>query len=716
MISPQERRQFSDRAYLEAHPFEAARSLCRLLASSRDGNAEARQADAAEALLRMLEHRDLLTSVAPVLSAVSREVGLFPYLDPSELPLRDLLAYEAHRPEGLNDIVFHRKQAQAYRALMSGRNVILSAPTSFGKSLIIDAMVASKRFRNIAVIVPTIALIDETRRRLWSFRNDYKIITHGLQTPGERNILVATQERALESPLLESVEFFVIDEFYKLAPRGEDQDRSLLLNHALYRLLKHAKQFYLLGPNIDEVPVGFSERFECDFIKTDYATVATDVVRVKRPKGKEEELATLVKLCASLDGPVLVYCNSPNSVRKVTRALSEAASETAAGLQAAAAWLSSEYHPDWQVTRSLRSGIGTHHGGVPRAIAQFMVRAFNDGRIRILVCTSTLIEGVNTKAKHVVIFDNKIAKKKFDYFTFNNIVGRSGRMFKHFVGHVYLFHEPPQAKLPFVDIPMFTQDDAPDSLLVQIDDDDLTPKARARMRSLAELAESVLPMHVLRENSGIPPEHQINLAEDLIERADELWPMMNWRSNPTYNQLKLVCELIWRHFKPRGGYGAVSAHQLAFRVGLLRKHGTVKALIDAELAQGKDKSPDDAVEVVLGFCRNWASFRFPAMLHAVDTIQRVVFKGAGKAPGDYAWFAQRVEHLFQNPILMALDEYGLPVQLGKKLSASLQTDAGDLDVALAQLALIPIGELGLSRFEREMLLNVQTELKGPPSA
>lgn len=713
MINQQERRRFSDRAYLEAHPFEAARSLCRLLATSGD-EVEARQADAAEALLRMLEHRDVLSSVAPVLSAVSREVGLFPYLDPSELPIRDLLAYEAHRPEGLSDIVFHRKQAQAYQALMSGRSVILSAPTSFGKSLIIDAMVASKRFRNIAVVVPTIALIDETRRRLSRFQNEYKIITHSTQKPGERNILVATQERALESPLLESIDFFVIDEFYKLAPRAEDRDRSLLLNQALYRLLKHAKQFYLLGPNIDEVPVGFAERFECDFIKTDYATVATDVVRVESPQGKEEELATLVRLCAKLDGPVLVYCNSPNSVRKVTRALAEAESNEPEKLRAAAEWISAEYHPDWQVTRSLRKGIGTHHGGIPRALAQFMVRAFNDERIRILVCTSTLIEGVNTKAKHVVIFDNKIAKRKFDYFTFNNIVGRSGRMFKHFVGHVYLFHEPPPAELPFVDIPMYTQDDAPESLLVQIDENDLTPKARARMETLAERADSVLPMQVFRENVGIPPAHQISLAEEMIDRADELWPLMNWRSNPSYDQLKHVCELMWKHFKLRGGQGVYSGHQLALRVHLLRKHRTVKALIDAELSRNSNETPDDAVEAVLGFCRNWASFRFPSMLHAVDTIQRVVFKGAGRSPGDYSWFAQRVEHLCQDPILMALDEYGLPVQLGVKLSSYLQTDAADLDVSLARLASLRVDDLGLSDFERELLENVQAELRGSP--
>src|SRR5207248_5704561 len=105
----------------------------------------------------------------------------------------------------------------------------------------------------------------------------------------------------------------------------------------------------------------------------------------------------------------------------------------------------------------------------------YMVRAFNRDVLRFLVCTSTLIEGVNTKAKNVVIYDDKINKSRIDFFTFNNIKGRSGRMMQHFIGHVYLFHPPPEEELPLVDVPAFTQPEGtPDSLLIQLDRDDLT--------------------------------------------------------------------------------------------------------------------------------------------------------------------------------------------------------------------------------------------------
>src|SRR5262249_18698530 len=147
-------------------------------------------------------------------------------------------------------------------------------------------------------------------------------------------------------------------------------------------------------------------------------------------------------------------------------------------------------------------------------LAQFSVRAFNQGLLRVLVCTSTLIEGVNTKAKNVIIFDNKVALRKFDYFTYNNIIGRSGRMFEHFIGRVFIFHEPPAEELPFVEVPVLSQPkDIPDSLLVQINEEDLAPASKERVSDIS--AHTPLDMAVIRQNRGIDPNAQTNLAREL---------------------------------------------------------------------------------------------------------------------------------------------------------------------------------------------------------
>ena len=69
---------------------------------------------------------------------------------------------------------------------MNGENVVLSAPTSFGKSLVVDAYLDASDFTNAVVIVPTIALMDETRRRLQRLAgaDRYKVITHSSQQLG----------------------------------------------------------------------------------------------------------------------------------------------------------------------------------------------------------------------------------------------------------------------------------------------------------------------------------------------------------------------------------------------------------------------------------------------------------------------------------------------------------------------------------------------------
>ena len=51
------------------------------------------------------------------------------------------------------DVVFHAPQAEIFHRLMSGKSMVVSAPTSFGKSLVIDAVIATKKFNNIVKLM-----------------------------------------------------------------------------------------------------------------------------------------------------------------------------------------------------------------------------------------------------------------------------------------------------------------------------------------------------------------------------------------------------------------------------------------------------------------------------------------------------------------------------------------------------------------------------------
>jgi replicative superfamily II helicase len=134
------------------------------------------------------------------------------------------------------------------------------------------------------------------------------------------------------------------------------------------------------------------------------------------------------------------------------------------------------------------AGIGVHHGRIPRAVASQFIRSFNSGDLPILLCTSTLIEGGNTAAKSVFIYDKAINRDDYDFFTFSNVRGRAGRLGQHFVGSVYLFHTPPEHENIEVTPPLFGDlDDAPDEFVVQISEEDTTPAITDRICGIAEM-------------------------------------------------------------------------------------------------------------------------------------------------------------------------------------------------------------------------------------
>ena len=658
---------------------------------------------ARDLLIRILDCEAVFKPYAPIVQTLLRTVGLFPYLDTSESDVATLIATETHRPYAMpKDIVFTTKQAEVYRALMAGRNVILSAPTSFGKSLIIDAMIASGRHSNIVVVVPTLALVDETRRRLMRFRGQYKVITHLSQVPAERNIFIHTQERVVENPHIENIDFFVIDEFYKLQiDEGEGDERAVLLNHAFYRLAKQAKQFYMLGPNINELPDGFGANYNCSFIRTDFSTVASDTHLV--PAGGDAS-ARLKKLVPQLSGPTLVFSGSVKGARLLGKAVAgvHAEFEPSEVLQAAIDWLSKNYSPRWGLVQSLKSGVGIHHGKLPRSVAQMLVRLFNHGHLDYLVCTSTLIEGVNTAARNVVVADNKISNRKYDFFTFNNIRGRSGRMWQHFVGHVYLFNEPPQPELEFVDVPVFTQNgNAPDALLIQLDENDLSHEATRRMRQIWE--QDFVTLETIKENAGLEPWGQINLAREIAEKIGQLGPMLSWRGMPSYDDLKVVFDLAWRHFGVRGGAGVNTAAQLTYRINQYRSQPSYTAQL-SEAVKGKSgDEADEALETFLEFARQWVNFKAPRLMSAVNRIQAEVLRRHSYQPGDYAFFCGQLESMFMSPVITALEEYGVPIQLGERLMPILRNPE-TLDDALAALAKRRARDFGgISPFERALI-------------
>ena len=88
---------------------------------------------------------------------------------------------------------------------------------------------------------------------------------------------------------------------------------------------------------------------------------------------------------------------------------------------------------DWCIRKWYRN----YHGKFPKYIQNEVLRLFNNKAISYLFCTSTIIEGVNTSAKNVVIINNSVGNKTMTAFTLKNIKGRAGRYYHHNLGRVF---------------------------------------------------------------------------------------------------------------------------------------------------------------------------------------------------------------------------------------------------------------------------------------
>lgn len=671
-----------------------------------------------EFVIRALEKRDdLEKGYQNIVDELAMQVGLYPYVAGLEkLSLRSAIMHAAHRADGVMDnFVLHSAQARVLRKLMAGESIILSAPTSFGKSLLIDITIAAKDFKNIVLIVPTLALVEETRRRMSRFMDRYSIITTSNQRLGEQNIFVLTQERylSMENEIPE-IDFFAIDEFYKLSISNEG-DRATQLNQAFLKLSNTNAQFYLLGPSISAIPDIVKEKLECSFLIEDFQTVAIELHLVSKKPSKEEALA---KLLDTVDGQTMIYCQSPASTRKVLkeyldlRTIKPTCDEE---LIEAAKWTADHYHDQWLVSVALQHGIGIHHGRLPRSLGRFMIRAFEEGKLKILLCTSTLIEGVNTAAKNVIIYDSKLNKKSLDIFTFNNIKGRSGRMFRHFIGNVYVFDAPPQEELPFVDMPAINPTETtPSSLLIQLLPSDVPEMLRAKVDKL--LNQEILPIDLLKQFSSIEPEYLLATGKYLLDLDVRELNKCSWSSRPQYDDILFSSEIIWEKLG-----GATSARQSSMRSASMMtkwawdlyatrnvprfRHQKIQNQIE------RGTSPDDAVENVLAFLRGWASFNYPKYLIALSEIANFVLTKRGLKGCNYIPFAASIEHLFQPNSFSSLEEYGLPTEISEKLLASNLFGAeDDLEAVVNSLRNRELGRFAEGVFERRVIEDFQQGL------
>ncbi|WP_447043732.1 DEAD/DEAH box helicase [Vreelandella sp. H-I2] len=493
-----------------------------------------------EYVIRALAEIDRFSSYNEILKNLVRKAGLYPYIKKYFISNDDLdteLLLSLYQSESDPGFIFHSMQAKILNLLISGRNVVLSAPTSMGKSAVVDSLIASNKFHKLVIVVPTIALIDETRRRIEKcFSSDFQVIHHGSQERRKNKVIyVLTQERVNEREDLQNIDLFVVDEFYKLAFSQEEKSRVIALNVALSKLLLVSRQFYMIGPYIDGIRGLDALHHEYVFVPSQFNTVALNINEYNiRPNDISLKNIALNRIIKEYSGQTIIYCRSQNSIDQVVSSLDCISSvDLPAEVEEYYSWIKLNYGESWCYSRALRLGVAVHHGALPRALQQKTIELFNRGKIKYLICTSTLIEGVNTVAENVVIYDNRRSNSSIDDFTHKNIAGRAGRMNKHLIGNVFCLEPLPKKELQsnVVELPLGQQGvDTPLNLLAGIQVEHLTEMSNeslSKYKISSDVPFDIIKKHFSYNVEVIKDAHDFIVKltwEDVIELSSKKAP------------------------------------------------------------------------------------------------------------------------------------------------------------------------------------------------
>ena len=338
-------------------------------------------------------------------------------------------------------------------------------------------------------------------------------------------------------------------------------------------------------------------------------------------------------------------------------------------------WIQENIHKDWSLSELLKNKIGIHHGALPRHVCSTIVDNFNSNYIQYLFCTSTLIEGVNTSAKNVVLFDKKKGKKPIDFFDFKNISGRAGRFNNYFIGNVFNLEKAPEEKELDIDIPFITQDDAPIEILINIDEIDLTIKAKERLKILDKFDDDF--KNILKKHSSLPIEGLIKIKNFIEENIKIYHPLISWTGFPKYIELLPIIELAWNNLlKQKDSKAGVRSFKqlttLTIQYGIYKN---IKGIINYQLTQNYwiQIEPDFKKRVnkltyfVLNVQRYWFDYKLPKLLISISDIQEYIFNKLNLKIGDYKFYATEIENSFLPNFANILKEYNIPLSIIKKM-------------------------------------------------
>lgn len=419
-------------------------------------------------------------------------------LEPETLP--ESIFYEIVNRRDANTVTVGGRSAtltdmqkRVWDGLTSGQSLAMSAPTSAGKSFVLLGFIENlKRTRpksNIVYVVPSRALLSQVEDDLRKVTPDHAFgVTTVPIAPGDGEdvpLYVLTPERLQvllqASPEL-AFDVAIVDEAHLIG----ESSRGVILHSVLQELeaRRSQAQFLFSSPHVRN-PKSFGlvvGAGEIRTIKDDNSPVAQNIVLLSGDALENQkieanlwynggdlhlgEIDTAIPVYNSDDRLIyaawalgkgsqsLVYADGPATCETIAlkiQALSRdpqvgevvtippVEEETELVRKALSEFAKESVHANYVLADTVRSGIGFHYGRIPPLLRGAVEAAFAEGHLDYIVCTSTLLQGVNLPARNIFMHNPHTGEERpIGPVDFWNLAGRAGRLGKDFQGNVFL--------------------------------------------------------------------------------------------------------------------------------------------------------------------------------------------------------------------------------------------------------------------------------------
>lgn len=496
-----------------------------------------------------------------------------------------------------------------------------------------------------------------------------------------------------------------------------DEDRGKTFRIALYLLAKSVDDYYLAGPNLNKEQFGDGLK---RFINLNHITVkeipfeptlriavnaysshiqeqlpefvskpnCTDLVPVS--KKVNERIQNVVSYIDQNNyGKTLLYCTTPAKAIEYSNKLSnnlgsvQIIENYPKDFRCFIEHIKKEYDVDnsvndWSLIKVLQSGFGMHHGKLPKYIQREILEQFNRGTFRILFCTSTIVEGVNTDAQNMIILNPTKGHNKLTPFDIKNIKGRAGRYYHCFVGRVFYTSKELEniesSSTLSLDFATYSN-----KLLDPIDIDnaeleDLTPKnAQAKQEREKYTSTFMLPEELFIQNRTVSKENQEQLLQILLQPEEY----------NTFRPLLLHSVKVEDFLKYRW---ITKILTLFYKAGLIdettsKRYSAVandyyskgfNGLLKYELSRyqkGKLKSVDKAYSEAFKSVRDILEHKIPKILSLFQSVILFVAEQQDDHPDSFSLSHVRryYETGVRSPLGEALIEYGFPTDAIRRI-------------------------------------------------